>query len=37
MQGARETTLMHAGCKRDNSHFLYYVLITPEVDILCRP
>ena len=24
-------------CKRDNSHFLRYVLISPEVKILCRP
>ena len=25
------------GCKRDNSHFLHYVLLSPEVKILCWP
>ena len=25
------------GCERDNSHFLCFVLISPEVEILCRP
>ena len=24
-------------CKRDNSHFLHYVLISTEAEILCRP
>ena len=29
-----------SGCvagKRDNSHFLHYILISPEAEILCRP
>ena len=27
----------HVFCKRDNSVFLCYVLISPEAKILCRP
>ena len=34
--GVQETS-RRVGCKRDNSHFLCYVLISPKVEILCRP
>ena len=27
----------HVPCKRDNSHFLPYVVISPEAEIFCRP
>ena len=35
--GIKRRTGKRVGCKRDNYHFLYYVLISPEVEILCRP
>ena len=37
MVGVKRSTSKHVGCKRDNSHFLCYVLISPEVEILCWP
>ena len=30
-------TSRHVPCKKDNSHFLHCVLISPEAKILCRP
>ena len=33
--GIKRKTSRRVECKRDNSHFLCYVLISPEVEILC--
>ena len=35
--GIKRRTNRHVACKRDNSHFLCYVLISPEAEILCGP
>ena len=35
--GIKRRTSRLVACKRDNSHFLCYVLIYPEAKILCRP
>ena len=35
--GIKRRTSRHVTCKRDNSHFLCYVLISPEAEIMCRP
>ena len=35
--GIKRRTSRHVGCKKDNSHFHCYILIPPEVEILCRP
>ena len=35
--GIKRRTSRRAECKRDNSHFLRYILIAHEVEILCRP
>ena len=35
--GIKRRTSRCVGCKKDNPHFLRYVLISPEVGILCRP
>ena len=36
--GIKRGTSGSVGCKRDNSHLLrYVVLISPDVEILCRP
>ena len=34
--GIKRTTGRHAACKRVSSHFLSYVLTSPEAEILCR-
>ena len=36
-RGIKRRTSRCVMCKRDNSHFLRYVLISPEAEILCRP
>ena len=35
--GMKRRTSRHVTYKTDNSHFLCYVLIFPEKEILCRP
>ena len=35
--GMKRRTSRREARKRDNSHFLCYVLISPEAEILCRP
>ena len=35
--GIKRRTSRHVCCKRDNSHFFCYVLISPKVEILCGP
>ena len=35
--GIKRRTSRHVTCKKENSHFLHYLLITPEAEILCRP
>ena len=35
--GMKLRTSRCVACMRDNSHFLSYVLISPEAEILCRP
>ena len=35
--GIKRRSSMRVTCKRDYSHFLCYVLIPPEAEILCRP
>ena len=35
--GVKRRTSKHLACKRDNSHFLCYVLISYEAELLCRP
>ena len=35
--GIKRRTSRHVTCKRDKSHFIHYVLISPEAEILCRP
>ena len=32
----KRRTSMCVVCKRDNSHFLCYVVVSPEAEILCR-
>ena len=35
--GINRRTRRRVVCKRDNSHFFRYVLISPEAEIFCRP
>ena len=35
--GMKRRTSRHVACKRDNSHFLCFVLVSPGAKILCRP